>query len=254
MGNERPSVSAVIDRIDTAGTGTALNELHEFLLQQAPSIAAGQSVGAAIAVPIPDSAPRWAHERPTFSGEAACEPGGGAGASGGPKASAKRFPRGHRRLYAALFIGAMLAILALGVLGGATITRLLTPTPPASALKQPLDAPVRATTSPDTAARSNELKESAALAITRPDPPPVALPNGVKNLPHLSPVPETKPTTIQGWKVREVSGGFASLVGPQGTWRVARGDIVPGLGRVESIVRWGNHWLVSTNHGLIASQ
>ena len=163
MGNERPSVSAVIDRIDTAGTGTALNELHEFLLQQAPSIAAGQSVGAAIAVPIPDSAPRWAHERPTFSGEAACEPGGGAGASGGPKASAKRFPRGHRRLYAALFIGAMLAILALGVLGGATITRLLTPTPPASALKQPLDPPVRATTSPDTAARSN-----GAQGIGRP--------------------------------------------------------------------------------------
>jgi hypothetical protein len=54
--------------------------------------------------------------------------------------------------------------------------------------------------------------------------------------------------------VRDVVGGFASLEGPQGTWRAARGDIVPGLGRVDSIVRWGNYWLVSTSRGLIASE
>ena len=241
--------------METAATRTGLNELHDLLLRQAPSIAAGQSVDAATAVRIPESAPRWAHGGRTFSDEAAFEPGV-AGASGRRerKTPAKGFARGHRRLYAAFFIGAVLAILALGVLGGATITRLWAPRPPASALKQPLDASVRATTSPDTAAGSNARKESPAPATTRSDPTPVALPNGVKDLPHLMPLPETKPTTIQGWKVRQVSGGFASLVGPQGTWRVARGDIVPGLGRVESIVRWGNHWLVSTSHGLIASE
>jgi hypothetical protein len=53
--------------------------------------------------------------------------------------------------------------------------------------------------------------------------------------------------------VRDVSGSTAALEGPDGTWRAARGDIVPGLGRVESIVRWGNYWVVSTSRGLIAS-
>jgi hypothetical protein len=34
----------------------------------------------------------------------------------------------------------------------------------------------------------------------------------------------------------------------------ARGDSVPGLGRVESIVRWGNRWVIATASGLIATQ
>jgi len=68
------------------------------------------------------------------------------------------------------------------------------------------------------------------------------------------PVPETRPMTIEGWTVRDVSGSVAALEGPDGTWRAARGDIVPGLGRVDSIVRWGNYWLVSTSRGLVASE
>jgi hypothetical protein len=263
MSNERPSLSAVIDRqgfttIDTAVTGRALNELHE-LLRQAPSIAAAQVSGAETGVPIPDSVPGWTSESTILSDEAAFGLGRGAKATGEREAPAKGFPWAGRRLRAALFIGVALAIFALGGLGGAITTRLLTTTP-ASSLKQPLDASVHVTAqtrierSNDPAPGSNARKVWSAPAATRPDPTPIALPNGVRNLRHLVPVPETKPTTIQGWKVREVSGGFASLMGPQGTWRVARGDMVPGLGRVESIVRWGNHWLVSTSHGMIASE
>lgn len=67
------------------------------------------------------------------------------------------------------------------------------------------------------------------------------------------PVPETRPTTIVGWIVREVRGGSAVLEGPDGTWTAAAGDTVPGVGRIDSIVRWGNRWIVATASGLIAT-
>ena len=104
----------------------------------------------------------------------------------------------------------------------------------------------------DAAAGSGVRKLSSAPVAARPEP--VTLENGVRDEPRPLPTPETKPSTIEGWTVRDVSGGFASLEGPQGIWRAARGDTVPGLGRVDSIVRWGNYWLVSTGRGLIASE
>jgi hypothetical protein len=66
-------------------------------------------------------------------------------------------------------------------------------------------------------------------------------------------VPETRPSTIEGWTVREVTNGMAALEGPNGIWRVRRGDAVPGLGKIESIVLWGRRWIVATSQGLIAT-
>lgn len=66
-------------------------------------------------------------------------------------------------------------------------------------------------------------------------------------------VPETRPTTIRGWAVLEVRGGTAVLEGPDGIRMAARGDVVPGIGRVDSIVRWGNRWIVATARGLIST-
>src|SRR5262245_34356047 len=71
--------------------------------------------------------------------------------------------------------------------------------------------------------------------------------------PKLTPWPDTRPTTIAGWTLREVTNGTAVVEGPNGVWRVTRGDTVPGVGRVESIVRWGNRWLVATSSGLIST-
>jgi hypothetical protein len=70
----------------------------------------------------------------------------------------------------------------------------------------------------------------------------------------LAPVPETRPTTIRGWTVQSVVDGTAVLEGPNGIWKVARGDMVPGLGRVESIVLWGSRWIVATSKGLISTR
>ena len=69
----------------------------------------------------------------------------------------------------------------------------------------------------------------------------------------MAPVAETKPTTIEGWTVLEVRGGTVVLEGPDGIRTAARGDTVPGIGRIDSIVRWGNRWIVATASGLIAT-
>jgi hypothetical protein len=67
------------------------------------------------------------------------------------------------------------------------------------------------------------------------------------------PFPESKPETLSGWTVREVYGSTAILDGPERSFKAARGDIVPGVGRLESIVRWGDRWIVATESGLISS-
>ena len=69
-----------------------------------------------------------------------------------------------------------------------------------------------------------------------------------------TPVPETRPTTIEGWTIREVNGGTAVLEGPNGIWKATRGDTVPGVGKIDSIVRWGNRWIVATSRGLISTR
>jgi hypothetical protein len=71
--------------------------------------------------------------------------------------------------------------------------------------------------------------------------------------PRPMPFPETKPETLSGWTVREVYGSTAILDGPERSFKAARGDIVPGVGRLQSIVRWGDRWIVATESGLISS-
>jgi hypothetical protein len=71
--------------------------------------------------------------------------------------------------------------------------------------------------------------------------------------PRPTAVPETRPTTIEGWTIREVIGNTVVLQGPGGVWRVTQGDTVPGVGRIDSIVRWGSRWIVATTRGLIST-
>jgi len=71
--------------------------------------------------------------------------------------------------------------------------------------------------------------------------------------PQLMPAPETRPTTIEGWSVLDVRGQTAVLQGPDGIRTVTLGDTVPGIGRIDSIVRWGNRWIVATANGLVTT-
>ncbi|SDN46582.1 hypothetical protein SAMN05444050_1632 [Afipia sp. GAS231] len=83
---------------------------------------------------------------------------------------------------------------------------------------------------------------------------PLDLPTGsIASREPLYPAPETRPATIAGWTVRDVRGGTAVLEGPDGIRSATVGDTVPGVGQIESIVRWGNRWIVATANGLIAT-
>jgi hypothetical protein len=75
----------------------------------------------------------------------------------------------------------------------------------------------------------------------------------LQSRPKLIPWPETKPTTIAGWTLRGITKGTAVLEGPHGTWRAVKGDTVAGVGRVESMVRWGGRLIVATSNGLIST-
>ena len=87
------------------------------------------------------------------------------------------------------------------------------------------------------ASQANPGPSAAAIAMRQP----------------LVAAPETKPATIPGWTVVDVRDGTAVLEGPDGIRMAARGDTVPGLGRVESIVRWGSRWVIATASGLVAT-
>ena len=173
---------------------------------------------------------------------------------------------GTRRLRAALVAAALLAAVGLGWLGGRAWSPVSDSDLVASPLHQNLNASVRVAG-----------PEGAAAPIMTPKAEPAAVPNATngrkiatqqnfnsparalpppqqtKAAPRPTPAPETRPTTIEGWTVREVVGGKVVLEGPNGIWTAARGDSVPGVGTVDSIVLWGNRWIVATSRGLIST-
>jgi hypothetical protein len=56
---------------------------------------------------------------------------------------------------------------------------------------------------------------------------------------------------IANWMVRDVADGKAVLLGPRGTIKVAVGDTIPEIGRVQGIMRSGSRWIVATTKGVI---
>jgi len=93
----------------------------------------------------------------------------------------------------------------------------------------------------------------SASSYAPPAPLPAAAAAAPPMEPPLVPVPETRPTTIDGWVLREVANGTAVLEGPGGIWRVKRGDSVPGVGQIVDIFGWGNRMIVATSRGLIST-
>jgi hypothetical protein len=105
----------------------------------------------------------------------------------------------------------------------------------------------------ETSKRGAQTSESLLTkqTISTPQPPAV---ERTKVSTKPAPVPETRPTTIEGWTLLEVKGGTAVLEGPDGVRRVTQGDTVPGVGKINSIVRWGSRWIVATSRGLISTR
>src|SRR5262249_47136416 len=137
---------------------------------------------------------------------------------------------------------------------------------------QPAHQPATAKSpdNPDLFSSTQMTRWKSSLAATAPAPPPanghatVAQPRPAQPRPAAvakpepepritAPVPETRPTTIEGWSLREIVNGTAVLEGPGGSVRVARGDTVPGAGKILAIFRWGNRSMVATSRGLIST-
>src|SRR6516165_9828833 len=82
--------------------------------------------------------------------------------------------------------------------------------------------------------------------LTGPAAAPAAAP--------LASSPAAPPPTVPGWAVRDVYRGVALIQGPRrGLIEVEAGDVIPGIGRVESIRKQDGHWIVTTSRGIIAS-
>ena len=59
---------------------------------------------------------------------------------------------------------------------------------------------------------------------------------------------------VEGWTLREVSDGIATVSGRPGIFDVIPGDPLPGIGRVDAIRRQDGRWVVVTSRGLIVSR
>jgi hypothetical protein len=180
----------------------------------------------------------------------------------------------RERAVRAAIVVALLTVTGAGLawVGGSDWIRVPAPAPApaASRFTAPIATPVPANppepTIADLAARESApkvlpkapestklhaLTPTRELPVARPQTQPQRAEQPERRI--LAPVPETRPATIPGWSVREVAGDSALLDGPHGSRRVARGETVPGLGRIETIVRWGNRWIVTTERGLIST-
>lgn len=184
------------------------------------------------------------------------------------------------QFYFALAIGGIIAGVAVGWSFGLTTHQLSASNPATIEQKQliseiptPNETTIATSNSPDpvpvVASREPESNTSPA-PIREPRLSTKTLPSKTKHdrasseittataqqrgTTQAAPVPETKPRTIEGWMIRDVVGNTVVLQGPGGVWRATQGDTVPGVGKVDSIVRWGNRWIVSTSRGLISTQ
>lgn len=85
-----------------------------------------------------------------------------------------------------------------------------------------------------------KLRAAEATASVAPAPAPAAQPN---RLP-----------TVDGWVLRQVLDGAATVEGRQGIFEVIPGDPLPGVGRVDAIRRQDGRWVVVTSRGLIVAR
>jgi len=181
-----------------------------------------------------------------------------------------REPFGDRARAAVLVTAAIVASFGLGWAGGLNWPQF------ASELNRLAVAQKEAPAPQISEAQSNRRAEGARKTASAPDllaivgsipKPPVLSSGGARPTPQanagtsaaiatrqpLVAAPETRPATIPGWTVVDVRDGTAVLEGPDGIRMAARGDTIPGVGRVESIVRWGSRWVIATAAGLIAT-
>lgn len=172
-------------------------------------------------------------------------------------------PNRERAMTVCMIAGALLAGIAIGWAGclGWNSSAVVAAAPKDAAVRQAdARAPRRSESirkqAPSVTASINVPRPAGSVLRAEPDSPKSAaaiLGLPAEPRPQLMPAPETRPTTIEGWTVLDVRGQTAVLQGPDGVHTVSLGETLPGIGRIDSIVRWGNRWIVATANGLIAT-
>jgi hypothetical protein len=117
--------------------------------------------------------------------------------------------------------------------------------------------------------RLDRIERSAAVAALSKVPQPAVVNNSIPGTTPTAPAPDVAPVTasksrdnaltagthkIQNWIVREVIDDTAILQGPRGVIGVSTGDLIPGVGRVQSITKKGGRWIVATSKGVISTR
>jgi hypothetical protein len=88
-----------------------------------------------------------------------------------------------------------------------------------------------------------------------PTPTPRPLPQGeARQLSQGEPSALPKPPVVEGWTLRNVYDGIALVQGRFGLIEVEPGDVIPGVGRIDTIRRQDGRWVVVTSKGLIVAR
>lgn len=104
------------------------------------------------------------------------------------------------------------------------------------------------------AAKLAKLSETVEkLRVPAPPAAASAAPETTGSIKTTAPQPSRLPI-VEGWALREVYDGTATVVGRQGIFDVIPGDPLPGVGRVDAIRRQDGRWVVVTSRGLIVSR
>ena len=88
-----------------------------------------------------------------------------------------------------------------------------------------------------------KLRAADATASVAPTPAPAPAAAQPNRLP-----------VVDGWVLRQVLDGAATVEGRQGIFEVIPGDPLPGVGRVDAIRRQDGRWVVVTSRGLIVAR
>jgi hypothetical protein len=113
----------------------------------------------------------------------------------------------------------------------------------------------------DRAERAQSVASKSDAILPRETTGSITTPSAAATAPAPAPVPSpTAPgtiapgTTLPGWAVRDVYRGVAMLQSRMGGMvEVEPGDVLPGLGRIQSIRRQDGRWVVLTSKGMLTS-
>ena len=117
--------------------------------------------------------------------------------------------------------------------------------------------------------RLDRIERSAAVAALSKVPQPAVANNSIPGTTPTALAPDVAAATaaksrdnaltaetnkIPNWILREVIDGTAILQGPRGIIEVSTGDLIPGVGRVQSIAKKSGRWIVATSKGVISAR